>query len=102
MDIKTLLDSGANVTLSVTPADLREFALAIAKEIIDSTKEVVENPLQKDYFTMAEATGIFRVDFSTLYNWNRKGYLKSFKIGGRVYYRRSDVEALLQDRQSNG
>ena len=33
MSIKELLESGHNVTLNVTPADLKEFALAIAEEV---------------------------------------------------------------------
>ena len=33
MNIQELLSSGQNVTIAVTPADLREFALAVAEEV---------------------------------------------------------------------
>ena len=96
MNIKTLLNSGANVTLSVTPADLREFFLAIAQEIRDNAPTVKEEPQQKAYLSNDEVAAKFGVCKKTLSRWNRDGYLKLFKIGGRIYYRRSDVEALLQ------
>ena len=96
MNIKTLLDSGANVTLSVTPADLREFALAIVQEIMDSTPAVKEEPQQEAYLSNDEVAAKFGVCKNTLWRWNRDGYLKPFKVGKKLYYRSSDVEALLQ------
>lgn len=96
MNIKTLLDSGANVTLSVTPADLREFALAIAKEIMDNAPTVKEEPQQEAYLSNDEVAAKFGVCKNTLWRWNRDGYLKPFKAGKKLYYRSSDVEALLQ------
>ncbi len=33
MNIQELLSSGQNVTIAVTPADLREFALTVAEEV---------------------------------------------------------------------
>ena len=33
------------------------------------------------------------VDLSTLWRWDRSGYLKPVRIGRSVYYRLSDIEA---------
>ena len=96
MDIKSLLEAGENVTLSVTPADLREFAIAIVQEIRDSTPAVKEKPHQEAYLSNDEVAAKFGVCKNTLWRWNRDGYLKPFKVGKKLYYRSSDVEALLQ------
>ena len=96
MDIKSLFEAGANVTLSVTPADLREFALAIAQEIRDNTPTVKEEPQQEAYLSNDEVAAKFGVCKNTLWRWNRDGYLKPLTGGKKLYYRRSVVEGLLQ------
>ena len=96
MDIKSIFEAGANVTLSVTPAYLREFALAIAQEIRDNAPTVKEEPQQEAYLSNDEVAAKFGVCKNTLWRWNRDGYLKPFKVGKKLYYRSSDVEALLQ------
>lgn len=96
MDINSIFEAGANVTLSVTPADLREFALAIAQEIRDNTPVVKEEPQQEAYLSNDEVAAKLGVSLNTLWRWGRDGYLKPFKVGKRVFYRSSDVEALLQ------
>lgn len=96
MDIKKIFEAGANVTLSVTPADLREFFLAIAQEIRDNAPTVKEEPQQEAYLSNDEVAAKFGVCKNTLWRWNRDGYLKPFKVGKKLYYRSSDVEALLQ------
>lgn len=96
MDLQTIFEAGANVTLSVTPADLREFALVVAKEIKDNTPSVKEEPQQEAYLSNDEVAAKLGVSKNTLWRWNRDGYLKASKVGKNLYYRSSDVEALLQ------
>ena len=96
MDIKSILEAGANVTLSVTPADLREFALAIAKEIMDNAPTVKEERQQEAYLSNDEVAAKLGVSKNTLWRWNRDGYLKPFKVGKKLFYKSSDVESLMQ------
>lgn len=53
-----------------------------------------ENPLKK-LLTREETAKFFHVDLSTLHNWKKKGVLLPVGIGGRVYYRMSDIEQAL-------
>jgi len=32
------------------------------------------------------------VNESTIFNWKKRGILSAFQIGGRVFYKRKDVE----------
>ena len=103
MDIKSILEAGANVTLSVTPADLREFFLAIAKEIMDNAPTVKEEPQQEAYLSNDEVAAKLGVSKNTLWRWGRDGYLKPFKVGKKLFYKSSDVEALMhRDGEEKG
>lgn len=51
---------------------------------------------KEDYLTRQETADFLKIDLSTLYHWTKKGKLVSFGLGGRVYYRRSQVESALK------
>lgn len=36
------------------------------------------------------------VDPSTLYRWNKAGYLTAVKFGVKVFYKESDIEAIIE------
>lgn len=97
MNIQELLKAadGANITLSVTPADLKEFALTIIEE---TKKMTTEDNVSEDYITLDEVMKIFRVSRNTLWRWNRDKYLCNVKLGRRIFYRKSDVNKLMENR----
>ena len=50
----------------------------------------------KRFITRKETARLLHVNYTTLWRWNKQGYLRSRKIGGRhVMYKYSDVMALL-------
>jgi Helix-turn-helix domain len=46
----------------------------------------------KDYYTRKEVVGILEVNQSTLHNWKKQGILSPVGIGGRVYYKKEDID----------
>ena len=46
--------------------------------------------------TRVEVAKLLKVDLSTLHNWNKTGTLKASKVSGKVYYLKSDIEALFE------
>ncbi len=53
-------------------------------------------PEGKRFITRKETARLLHVNYTTLWRWNKQGYLRSRKIGGRhVMYKYSDVMALL-------
>lgn len=93
MNIETLLKSGANVAITVTPADLKEFAVSLINETmrINAVQGNQDNCLSRK-----EVTEKLHVSEGTLWRWERNGYLSPLKIGGRVLYRATDIETLLK------
>jgi excisionase family DNA binding protein len=54
-----------------------------------------------EYLTRAELSEMLKCDLSTIHNWTKKGKLIAYGIGNRVYYKRSEVEAVMLPLGSN-
>lgn len=94
--ISILRQGNANVRLEVSGADL----LAFSNELINRAKselsaEIAEARKEK-YLTKEEIKEICGVCDTTLWHWNRKGYLRTVKIGNKVRYRQSDIRRILE------
>ena len=48
-----------------------------------------------EFLTRTELAELLKCDLSTIHNWTKKGTLIPYGIGNRVYYKRSEVEAVL-------
>lgn len=95
MNLNEILKTGVNVTVSIDLHDLREWQ----KEVITATKleleEIVLNEKAETYPTAKKVAEILDVDYTTLWRWDKKGYLKKIDVGGSRRYKMSDVKALL-------
>ena len=47
------------------------------------------------YLTRKETAQMFGIDLSTLWQWNKKGYLKHVEVGGKRRYKLSDIERIM-------
>ena len=63
------------------------------QNVVDKLLEQRENK-PETYLTVEETAKRLGVDRSTLWRWNKEGYLISIKIGSKVRYKLSDVERL--------
>lgn len=95
MRIETLLESGANVSVTVTPTDLKEFALSLIKEAMELGGK---QKTPERYLTQKEAAVKLNVSENTLWRWKKTKYLVPSKVGNAVYYKLSDIEKLLEGR----
>lgn len=48
------------------------------------------------YLTRQEVSDMLNINLSTLHNWCKKGKLKPYGLGARVYFLRSEVEQCLK------
>ena len=87
MNIQELIASGQNVTISVTPADLKEFALTVAEEV----KALLAKEDKPDKrLTAKDAAQQLGVTLSTLWR-----YLSpAGRIGKKPYYLQSQIDAI--------
>lgn len=93
MSLKNFLESGANVSFTITAMDLKEFLFEVAEQA--QAKNTVPAQLEK-YLTAQETAEKLGVDVSTLWRWDKTGYLKKIKVGRKIQYRESDVLKLME------
>ena len=94
-----------NIILS--PIQRNELVSEIAHEVISGIKELLgdpQKPVQEDrYITRKETAELLKVSLVTLSHWTKRSILKSYKIGSRVLYKRSEViDALREIEQFKG
>ena len=90
MDIDKILSEGGKVQLVINALDLKEAFLQWSEE----TKK--EESREESYLTAKEAAAKLGVDVSTLWRWDKSGYLKKVKWGNAIRYRESDVTKLME------
>ena len=92
MSITEILKSGANVSFTITALDLKEWVL----ELIEEQKKNSVPAQPEKYLTAQEAAKKLGVDLSTLWRWDKSGYLKKIKVGNKNRYRESDIVKLME------
>ena len=60
------------------------------------SRAMAEKKPKEVYLTQAEVMTRLQVSRSTLWHWNKSGYLRKIKRGSKVTYRQSDVEAIIR------
>jgi len=48
-----------------------------------------------EYITRREVAQLFKISLVTVHDWTTKGLLIAYKIGNRIFYKQSEVEAAL-------
>lgn len=95
MNIQEILKTGANFTVSIPIADLRQWH----KEVIEDTRreleEVILSGKSETYHSPNQVSEMLGADLTTLWRWAKKGYLVPVEVGGKRKYRMSDIKAIL-------
>ena len=105
MNIRELLkEEDVNIQVVVNIKDLREFAHVLIEETMaklspqkEETITKLSSPkkIEKVYLDVKQTCDILQVDRSTLWRWDKTGYLKPYRIGAKVRYKLSDINKLL-------
>ena len=93
MTITEIISSGANVTLQITAAQLGEFAQDLIGRTRQEIAREVEAGKAEIYYTREQTASLLNVNPSTLWNWDKKDFLKPVRVGGLCRYRKSDIQS---------
>lgn len=58
----------------------------------------IKNP-EHIFLDNADVAQMFKVTSKTVSNWRSKGIIKHQVIGGKIYYKLSDIQSLFKDKQ---
>ena len=78
--------------IQTTPEQVTEVILQGFRNEIEKLKKDFQPKEPTEYLTRNEVKELLKCDLSTIHNWNKKGKLKAYGIGNRVFYKRSEVE----------
>ncbi|WP_167616992.1 helix-turn-helix domain-containing protein [Maribellus sediminis] len=78
--------------IQTTPEQLQEAIIRGVKIEINKLQENFQPKQPEELMTRNEVKDFLKVDLSTVHNWTKKGKLKSYGLGHRIYYKRSEVE----------
>jgi excisionase family DNA binding protein len=62
---------------------------------IKELKKSMQPRTSDENLTRKEAASMLKCDISTIHNWTKKGKLIPYKLGNRVYYKRSQIESVM-------
>lgn len=94
--IQECIENNVDVTLTVKVTDLIElFQYSIDK----ASREAAEQKQLKDaevYYSVDEAMKVLNIkNRSTIWRWNKSGYLTVNKVGKLCRYKKSDIDMIL-------
>ena len=95
MEIKDILTSGANVSITVTADDLRTFLAEVAQEVMNNEKAAQAARNDVEMLNQAQVCSYLGVSKATVWRWEKIGYLRpSTRMGSRPMYNKTDVERI--------
>ena len=86
------------VLVVITAADLKQAVGELFKEEQERQTAVLEAHRERPTLTRQEAAKALNVTLTTLWRWATIGYLCPVKIGTKVLYRATDIDAILEKK----
>ena len=65
------------------------------KSELQDLKKHFEPKTPNEYLTRVEVAEMLKIDLSSVHNWTKKGILTSYQCGGRVYFKRAEIESAI-------
>jgi excisionase family DNA binding protein len=72
-----------------------ENILLCINKTISELKANFEPKQPTELLTRTQVSELLKCDLSTIHNWCKKGKLTPYGIGNRIYFKRSEIEAVL-------
>lgn len=77
---------------NITPDELKVLISETIKNELEIFAKKINLKEPEELLTRTEAAKFLKINLTTLWIWSKKGKLKSYGIGNRVYYKRSEIE----------
>lgn len=94
MSINEIINTDSNIMLVISAADLKEFVLELLDEREKSSKLTPGK-----FLTITETVEKYGISKPTLWRWSKIGYLPKVRLGGKCFYRESDIIKVMEGGQ---
>lgn len=98
MDLISLAKQFPEMSVTVRLSDLLEANEALVKKVREEAERELERRREEYGDTLVPREDVLRmlkVDPSTLWRWEKAGYLSPVRIGVKVMYRKGDLDRLV-------
>ena len=96
LNIAELAQCAPQINLTITAADLREFASNLIEETKNELEQSISDSKAETYITSEKAMEVLSVSKTTLWRWKQRGYLVPVRIGGNDRYKLSDINRIIE------
>lgn len=81
--------------IQTTPRELENAILEGIQKQLETLKSYFQPKEPTEYLSRQETADFLKIDLSTLHNYTKKGKLKAWGLGNRVFYKRHEIEAAI-------
>lgn len=82
--------------IGINPNDLiTELKNSLIPELTAQLSAQFQPKEPTEYLTRKEVCALLKINLSTLYRWCKDGTLSSFGISNRIYFKRSEIDAII-------
>lgn len=92
MLINELLNSGANVSITISANDLLEVINYTVTATRKELEQLIIDEKSEDYLSPKQVSELLGVNTTSLWRWAKRGYLVPLEVGGKRKYRKSDID----------
>lgn len=65
----------------------------VARVVSELKHELTQATFTEQFLTREEVSELLKISLSTIHNWTKSEILQPYQIGGRVYFKASDIES---------
>jgi uncharacterized protein YfbU (UPF0304 family) len=87
--------------IQVSPEELQEAIITGVNIKLEELKKGFEPKSPTEYLTRIQVAEMFKINISSVHNWTKKSIIIAYQIGGRVYYKRSEIETAIIELKTN-
>ena len=100
MELFDFLTNNAGVNITINAGQLIEAIDYCVNKTRKELEQQITDANTETYPSVEKTAAILDVDKSTLWRWNKQGYLTTIEIGGKRRYKMSDVKKLLEGEKT--
>ena len=78
--------------IQITPEELQILISNSLKQHLEEIEKKLQKKNQIEYLTQEETAKVIKGSISTVHNYTKKGILLPYGIGGKVLYKKHEVE----------
>ncbi len=67
----------------------------VARVVNELKNEYKQAPFSDYFITKRQLTELLTVSLSTVNNWTSSGVIQAYQLGGKVYYKASEIECAM-------